>query len=339
MHYSRTSSTTLISNSYGYLFRDILLGASNSARTDNTSTATNLTENLNDRTFNFRLPGLNLDFMSYTSLALVQNNSSALLDAKILANISSTVFSTFFKHFVRTSIPTLPSTSINGTWGTQPLASTPSVLHARDATNTATTTSITISTPVIKLAFDTTTTILSLSILVVLLTTTVFVAIYHKRYLKPLPRDVDTLGSVLGFVYSSERLLRSAEYGNERKDKAMETVRMGWFNGGGKRRWGIEIVDSREDHTAELSAQEDVDPVRLESSDSRFRTLRGSGERGSSSLESRHLRPVAEAQVERDMRERAMSIDDFNGAYNTMAIRTPPLPVASPPIGGSYVYR
>lgn len=119
-------------------------------------------------------------------------------------------------------------------------------------------------------------------------------------------------------------------------------VKMDWFNGGGKRRWGVEIIDSREEQVAEMPAGEDVDPVRLESLDSQesrsFRAFRRtSGERGSSSWESRRLRRASESQDAR--RPRATSIDDFNGAYNTMAMRTPPLPVASPPIGGLYVYR
>lgn len=323
----------------------MLLGAAYSAQAGNTSIKANTTttEDLSDRTFNFRQPGLNLDFMSYTSLALVNDNNSALLDPVILANVSSTVFSIFLKHFVQSAVPSTDNIYIKGTWGTQPrdsvlpsdlgptLESNSSVYLRNEASATSTnaTTVAIISTRVIKLQFNHVAVILSLSLLAFLAATTLLIAFYQKRHRKILPRDINTLGSVLGFIYSSERLLRSAAdtYASGLISPQDEKVRMGWFNGGGRRRWGIEIVDEREKQVAELPAVEDVDPARLEP------LVRGSG---SGSLE-RGDGGVAESQ--RPAHVRHTSIDDFHGAYSTMAVRTPPMAVASPPLGSLNVFR
>lgn len=268
--------------------------------------------------------------MSYTSLALVNNNSSALLDSQTLANISSSVFSIFFNHFVQSPVSTNDGLYIDGSWGLQPLhesLSSTSIIPSRNSPSAEDTAQATISTKVIKLSFNPAAVIISLSILGVLIVTTTFIAAYHRRYLKVLPRDVDTIGSILGFVYSSERLLRSAEISGsilplKKGAKNREMVKMGWFNGGGKRRWGIEIIDDKENPASELPAVEDVDPARLESV--------------SGSEDSRLFR-TSRSQESRSARE---TIDNNSSAYNnTMAIQTPPLLAVSPPVGGLFIYR
>jgi hypothetical protein len=225
------------SSSYGYLFHDVLLGAADSARVGKDQKTTNQTEDLSDDTYNFRSPGINLDFMSYVSLALVQNNNSALLDPTILANVSSTVFSKFFQHFIGASVPSTDGLYMDGSWGLQPSAK-------------GTITQATISVPTEELDFNTTAATVSLTILVFLLLTTLIIAGFQRRYLKLLPRDVDTLGSILGFVYASERLLGFAAESNnlfsEKGEAAGEMTKMGWFNSGGRRHWGIEIVNHRD---------------------------------------------------------------------------------------------
>ncbi len=83
-------------------------------------------ENLDDRTFNLRLPGLNVDFMSYTALSLVGNDVEALHAPDVLANVSSTVFSMFFKHFVQAgSNDHRDQMYMNGSWGLQPRGAVP----------------------------------------------------------------------------------------------------------------------------------------------------------------------------------------------------------------------
>ncbi|KAH8599119.1 hypothetical protein B0O99DRAFT_613050 [Bisporella sp. PMI_857] len=273
-----------VSVSYGYLFNDMLLSAANSARLGNLASEQYATENLSDRTFNFRLPGLNVDLMSYTSLALVKNNSSALLDPNILGNISSTVFSMFFKHFVHAPVSPNIGLYANGSWGLQPRGATlPQDLGATiDSLSTVYLQNIpqpsktapfvegVVVERVEQLEFNPAAVVLSLCILGFLFMATVVILAAHKKHLDHLPRDVDTLGSILGFVYSSDRLLRIATIDvdggsvNE-KIEFLGPTKMGWFNGSGKRRWGIEIVDEREE--ARTSAPVNTERAREESMD------------------------------------------------------------------------
>lgn len=248
-----------ITVSYGYLFHDALLSAANSARTGNDSMETSiLAESLDDRTFNFRLPGLNLDFMSYVSRSLI-NNNSALLNPNTLANVSSTVFSMFFKHFVHSNVTTSGGMYMNGTWVLQPrgavipsdlgptMLSTSKLFLQDDftASNTPATVTSIVTTRIPQLDLSPAAVFLCLAILVFLMLTTAIILSWHRNYLRLLPRDVDTLGSVLGFVYASERLLSRADDKEalETDGGGTEMVRMGWFESRGRRRWGVEIVD------------------------------------------------------------------------------------------------
>lgn len=249
--------------SYGYLFHDALLGAANSGLTgENPMAISVLAENLDDRTFNFRLPSLNVDFMSYTSLSLVNNNVSALLIPSILGNISSSVFSMFFKNFVHSnSSSSGEGMYMNGSWALQPRGAVipddlgptmasfgvlPVYLqHSLKASNMSATVDAIITRRVEQLDLSPVAFILCLSILSFLLLATAAILAWHRNYLSLLPRDVDTLGSVLGFVYASEKLL--ALSGDKEilraRDGETSLVSMGWFVSSGKRRWGVEIVD------------------------------------------------------------------------------------------------
>ncbi|KAH7399809.1 hypothetical protein BKA64DRAFT_722635 [Cadophora sp. MPI-SDFR-AT-0126] len=247
--------------SYGYLFLSSLLGASNSALTGyDPMTSSIRQENLDDRTYNFRLPGLNVDFMSYVSLSLAQNNPSLLLDPMKLGNISSTVFSMFFKHFVHSDVRSNGGMYMNGTWVLQPRGAVPpsdlgptrdsmSKVYLQDTllpSGLEPITNAIVTTRIEQLDLSPAAVILCLSILCFLLLTTVVVLGWHRQYLRLLPRDVDTLGSVLGFVYASDRLLKSSGHSAKRAQRG-EMVSMGWFESGGKRRWGVEIIDQTDD--------------------------------------------------------------------------------------------
>ena len=202
--------------------------------------------------------------MSYSALALTRNNNSALLDPKILASVSSAVFSTFFKHFVQAPVSSNNAFYMKGAWGLQPqnealpldlgpIIAPRSQMYLQSSyqpSKTTRTTEGVVFTVVEQLSFNLTAVIMSLSILGFLLVTTLVVVWSHTKYLSKLPRDVDTLGNVLGFVYGSERLLRIASEEEVSLDEKQQTegmVKMGWFNASGKRRWGIEIMDQRDD--------------------------------------------------------------------------------------------
>ncbi|PVH89113.1 hypothetical protein DL98DRAFT_565261 [Cadophora sp. DSE1049] len=243
--------------SYGYLFLSSLIGASNSALTGyDPMTSSIRQENLDDRTYNFRLPGLNVDFMSYVSLSLAQNNPSLLLDPTTLGNISSTVFSMFFKHFVHSDVRSNGGMYMNGSWVLQPRGAVlPSDLGpTKDSVSKVywqdtlqpsgmdPSVNAVVTTRIEQLDLSPAAFILCLSILCFLMLTTVVVLGWHHRYLRLLPRDVDTLGSVLGFVYASDKLLESSGHGTKGAERG-EMVSMSRFESGGKRRWGVEVVD------------------------------------------------------------------------------------------------
>ncbi|RDW82963.1 hypothetical protein BP5796_04454 [Coleophoma crateriformis] len=263
-----------ITVSYGYLFRNALLGAANSADTglpplDVIETS----ENLDDRTFNFRMPGLNVDFMSYTSLALNNNNMTALLDPDTLYKTSSEVFSLFFKHFVMSTVDTsIGGIYINGSWALQPRGAViPSDLGYTEDTilltngttlpintylqdtsvgvpqDTQSTAAAIRSTRVEQLDLSPAAFFLCLAILAFLVLTLVFILGWHRHYLRLLPRDVDTIGSVLGFVYGSKRFLNliATNGGNMKSGAVGARVRLGEFvdQDDGKVRYGVEVVD------------------------------------------------------------------------------------------------
>lgn len=146
---------------------------------------------------------------------------------------------------------------MNGSWVLQPQGSvipsdlgpttTLAKIYLQDnftASNTPATINSLVSVRIEQLNLSPTAIFLCLSILIFLMLATILILGSHKHYLGLLPRDVDTIGSILGFVYASERLLqRSNEPLNSAPGAENEIVRMGWFESRGKRRWGIEILD------------------------------------------------------------------------------------------------
>ena len=218
-------------------------------------------ENLYDRTFNFRQTGLNADFMSYSALALQDNDIEALLDAQILYETSNHVFGTFFQHFVGDNV-----SMESGSYGFQKIdAAVPWDLgpaygldggevladhqDLNDTHHLSGTIDAVLHIRIEQLHMSPTAVYLCLSILAFLAATTIWVYTKHRQYFKALPRDVDNLASVLAFVYASPKLLRWVEehkhekHWGLRNNSAEPMVRMGWFDGG---HWGIELLDEGE---------------------------------------------------------------------------------------------
>jgi hypothetical protein len=281
-------------SSYGYLFHDVILGAANAGRIGLVPQTTSITErfttrddtttptddDISDRTFSFRLPHLGADFMSYTSLALSRYNKSALLDPATLGNVSSIVFSIFFKNFVQTKVSENNGLFIDGAWGLQPLGATvppdlgPIVdsnptMRLQDSLQPSRTDSSVealLSMRAENLDINHTAAIICLCILSIFIVAIVLIMVCRKRYLQDLPRDMDTIGSVLGLVYGSDRLLKVA---SESVDKTKQSaqrkmLKMGWFEVGQKRRWGIEVVDPGDRFTREfLGAGRGFKEIRL----------------------------------------------------------------------------
>ena len=255
---------------YGYIFlKAILNDAHISAIGDSGFDILNIpVENLDDRTFNFRMKGLNVDFMSFAALSLASHDVEVLLDPNVLQSLSNRVFSTFFQHFVAENV-----TKDNGSNGFQPLNATlpwdlgpilppGSGEYPREGTawsyqdkNTSMMTNKTapaiLHTKIVRLNMAPTAFVLCVVMLCFLVGTTVVLHSSHRHYFKALPRDVDNLASVLGFVYGSPALLKWAEenrgksetQGGRQQDQDSNNeliTKLGWFDGS---RWGIEIVN------------------------------------------------------------------------------------------------
>jgi len=221
-------------------------------------------ENPLDKTFNIRQTGLNTDFMSYAALALQDNNIDALLDPETLFSTSNKVFATFFQHFAGNNISfeqgsygfqpvgaTLPwdlPLILGGTPGPQP----PPGYQDRNATHhLSTTVDALIQVEIQQLHMSPAAVYLCLAILSILLTITGWVYTRHRQYFKALPRDVDSLASILGFVHASPKLLKWVEEHKYEKDWGLSKTKkgeadvmasMGWFDGD---HWGIELLEER----------------------------------------------------------------------------------------------
>jgi hypothetical protein len=190
--------------------------------------------------------------MSYAALSLLDNNIEALLKPDTLYKTSNFVFSTFFQHFVTDN-----TTQRSGSYGFQSInATVPSTM--KECTESpcqdydtithhlSSTIKATLHIRIQQLHMSPAAVYLCLSILTFLVATTGWVYTRHRRYFKALPRDVDTIASVLGFVYASPRLQR---WVNDHKDQPhwglhddASEVRcsMRWFS---PDHWGIELLD------------------------------------------------------------------------------------------------
>jgi hypothetical protein len=257
----------LTGDSYGYLFMDAMLGAADEFSSRTAPRWGYGDEVLNERLFVFRQPGLNVDLMSFAIWSLLGGDISKLLDTEILSETANKVFATFFQHFVSDTsggggrafqaldygLPAdlLPAINQNG-----------STLTAYQDHNSSTTVSPTlsavISRPIYKLDMPLVAVAICLGVLVFVIMISLFITVVYRHYFKALPRDVDTLASILAMVYDSPKLqhwiaerdrvealgLRSNKNNRDFELRAM----IGYFEGSeGTTRWGIELVDAKHD--------------------------------------------------------------------------------------------
>ncbi|KAH0025825.1 hypothetical protein KCU78_g4591, partial [Aureobasidium melanogenum] len=255
---------------WGHVFFQALISSSTANGVD-TMYDPSVEEDLDDRVFNFRYPGLNVDFMSYCMLQLVKGDKAALLDPKKLTSLAQQTFSVFFKHFASSNV----SDALGGQvfqpigeklpWGLGPAVDNPggqiTLLPPGEqgafATENQTAplerqVTATLSVPIEQLIMSPIAVYLCISILVLLCVTTAIIYTTNRPQLKALPRDVDTLASTIAFVHGSEKLLRwvqdlpSLKPSSLRSKHAKQVMaRLGPFEDSkGNERWGIELVDS-----------------------------------------------------------------------------------------------
>ncbi|KAK5095423.1 hypothetical protein LTR70_003587 [Exophiala xenobiotica] len=238
--------------SYGVMFLEALLGSSSMQSFAGCGLDDCGAENLEDRNFNTRLPGLDVDYMTYSMLSLAQNDTTR-------------TFSTFFQHFASMDVAldgdggwvyqkanaTLPAdlgepTSVAIDSAAPKAMVDGSGAHSILSQSTNATTTISTERPIEILRMSPLAVGLCLGILIWLVVTCLLVLILKKRYFSPLLRKVESVADIAVLVAGSERLLRFAEEKGPialQADKTFKT-RLGWFRtSAGEVRWGIELVE------------------------------------------------------------------------------------------------
>ncbi|KAK7698892.1 hypothetical protein SLS64_012102 [Diaporthe eres] len=205
--------------------------------------------------FNIRDTGINVDFLSFSALHLADQDKSALLDADTLIATASQAFGTYFKHFASEQVEPASGGRAFQPIGEQLPADLPAVANPQGtwynastaAAGVAHSTLAHVHIPVEVLVMSPAAVYICLVVLVFLCPVTVAIYVFYRRRSKVLPRDVDTLASVLAFVHESPRLLEWAREKKETGDwKSDETVaaRLGRFQRHeGQPGWGVELVD------------------------------------------------------------------------------------------------
>jgi hypothetical protein len=264
--------TGLTFHSFGPMFLQALLRASQVNNLMPCWTCNSFVEDINDNTYNFREPGLNMDYMSYSMLSLANNDRTALLDPNRLVSLAQRTFTTFFQHFASSGV----SVDGDGGWVYQRVnASLPSdlmppydylnitVAPTKSSGLTKPVVSVQVTRPVEMLHMSPIAVWLSISILAWLLVTTVLIMVVKKRYFSPLRRGVNTFADIAIMVASSERYLSLAKERGmaELQDKKDFSTRLGWFwTSSGEARWGIELVDD----SVEWLSEEEVKALEAE---------------------------------------------------------------------------
>ncbi|KAL1615624.1 hypothetical protein SLS54_008891 [Diplodia seriata] len=260
---SREVNTT---TSFGILFQRSLLGAADPLGLYPYDEAQLRYENLAEQSFNYRDPqsGLNLDFMTYSMYKNHgEDDPTAFINATTFEHFAQKTFATFFQHFVSSNISldtggwayqvvnaTLPADLGKAQDTDAPPAPAVHVNYSLPHSRTNRTADVLVSAPVEVLEMNAVAVWLSAGILAWLIVATVVVGARQRRYLRNLDRNVDCLADVLVMVAGSERLLRLvAERGPDGLDGEMGVfTKLGWFvDGEGRRRWGVEVVDVREE--------------------------------------------------------------------------------------------
>lgn len=223
--------------SYGVMFLEALLGSSSMGSFAGCGLDDCGVEILGDKNFNIRLPGLNVDYMTYSMLSLAQNDSTIMLDPATLTALTKRTFSTFFQHFASMDVAldgdggwvyqkanaTLPAhlgkpTSIAVDSLVPEALVNGSEAHSILPQFTNETTTISTERPIEILRMSPLAVGLCLGILIWLIGTCVLVLILKKRYFLPLLSKVESVADVAVLIAGSERLF---EFCRMRKDLSL----------------------------------------------------------------------------------------------------------------------
>ena len=224
--------------SYGFLFLDGMLRASDLTTLGGVDVLGYPDhEPTEDRTFNFRKPGLNMDFMTYAMYSLAGSDLEALLDPEVQARTANKVFSTFFQHFASSNVTS------QGSWTYQAVQESQKV-------------EATVTRRLEMLQMSMTATAICLTILAFFVVVTIIVYFVDYKHSNNLQHDVDSMADVLRLVCDSPKLLAwlasrreaSEKRGNKTSELDDPKVKLDMFRGtDGQMKWIVEIVDDDDD--------------------------------------------------------------------------------------------
>jgi hypothetical protein len=244
-----------VTTSYGVLFATAL---SLSAQLENMETISQTIpdsypmESFVDRTFKIRGPGLNVDYMTYTMLKMVNDDHDALLDSKTLHETASKAFSTFFQHFVHHNL----SMSEGGMAYQRLGERIPSDIGNSSATAFDDAVSsypagaqveVQMSVPVEVLEMSQTAAIICLVLLTCLIAISVVLGMSSRRQQHLILRRIESFADVALLFAGSDRLLQLLRNPGVTDEVIMRSkdlqLKLGWFTAADRtRRWGIELV-------------------------------------------------------------------------------------------------
>ncbi|KAI0100818.1 hypothetical protein GGR51DRAFT_531794 [Nemania sp. FL0031] len=254
-NYSKANTTV----SHGVLFVTGLLGAADidSFRGLNFDTPADSVENLGEQTFNFRESGLNIDYITYAMLSMVDYDHERLLDHDTLTRTAQRTFSVMYQHFVNNNLSVTnggyayqsPSEKLPQDIGTKIDTKKRATGSNEPAANSSMVT-LHISRPAEILYMSESAAWICVSILAYLIISCIILGIASGDYNRMLIRPVNSLADVAVLVARSDRLLELARYRSVSSIKKDDNIRaqLAWLrNPAGERRWGIELANMGEE--------------------------------------------------------------------------------------------
>ncbi|KAL2061784.1 hypothetical protein VTL71DRAFT_7162 [Oculimacula yallundae] len=202
------SSSFNVSASFGTIFVAALLGAAQLKYITGCSQDVlgACLEDSSDRTFSYRAPGLNLDYMSYSMLKMAGDDQASMLNHKKLEELAQVTFTTYFQHYASQNVSLdgsggrafqRPNETIAADMG-PPASQFDPTKVAPSRVKVAASPSImaTVSQPVEMLRMSSIAVWLCIIILAWLIITTVAILVLKSRYFSPLLGGVETIADV-----------------------------------------------------------------------------------------------------------------------------------------------
>ncbi|KAI0205212.1 hypothetical protein F4808DRAFT_473290 [Astrocystis sublimbata] len=243
-----------ITVSHGVLFTTGLLGSADIYNFGGKAVDMNpadTVENTQEQTFNLRQPGLNVDYMTYSMLSLVDFDHQQLLDATTLERTANRTFSIMYQHFVNNNLSLTEGGFAYQAIDEKPAADIGDRYHGilrRDTQDTNASTTgdqgvdfVQIARPVELLHISTPA---------------------AWQYNRMLPGPIDTIADTIVLIAGSTKLLELAKLRSTASIKGDSKVltKLDWFDDAeGQKRWGIELADGPDESDTLIAHHDSVD--------------------------------------------------------------------------------